>query len=123
MYELRRNIYKDIRDKDYMDIGLGSKDPRREISLGRTGSIIFILIFLIVMGSLGVFLAMTFVWPEDAGETYIKCNTGEVEKITKGVTFYCGEETGADTVEGINNYIADQDLTLETLNIDFNLEA
>jgi len=106
-----------------MDIGLGSKDPKREISLGKWGSLIFVSLFLIVMISLAVFLAKTFVLPEDAGETYIKCNSGEVEKITKGVTFYCGEETGADTVEGINNYITQQNNDLETINLDFNLEA
>lgn len=108
-----------------MDIQLGSKNPTREISLGRAGSIIFAIIFLAIMLLVTYGLINFFgLLPENGGETFIRCVDGTVEKIEEGVFSYCGEYVGADTPEGVKKYLANlaaQSNPLEGLDFGINL--
>jgi len=102
---MKRNTYKYVSFKRYMDIQLGSKEARKEISLGRVGSIIFLVIFLALMLVIAYGLWEFFLKPEDSGQTYIRCIDGSIEKIEKDKFEYCGEFVGADTPQGIREYL------------------
>ena len=105
-----------------MAIQLGAKDPKREITLGRFGSIIFIVCFLAIMIPIAYYLAMTFIVGEDYGQTYLNCKDGSIEEIEEGKFTYCGEYVGADTVEGIKRYKENLNQFSDTVEIDFNKE-
>jgi len=102
-----------------MAINLGAKEPKREISLGRFGSFVFVGIFLMVMLSLAWILATTFLIGDDYGETYIKCKDGAIEKIQEGTFEYCGEYVGTDTVQGVRDYLTN--INNVGINPDFNI--
>ena len=105
MFELGRNIYKYCTYKIYMGIQIGSKNPSREVSLGRFGSWVFVIIFMVCMGFIAYYLTVTFLVDEENQISYINCNDGTVEKLTPGVYTYCGEYVGGDTTKDIKEYV------------------